>query len=610
MRSIRRALAVAILLCVGCPQRFDPRAQPNLSSPNADADRTFRDARTKFEAGQHEAARAEFEKFAQQFPDDPLKPFAKIFSGRASYEKGDYKAARQALDPVASGPPDQAATEQARFYLGLVHAREGHCAKGREMLDPIAERLAPGDDAMEMHAALAACFEKIADASNALSHWSGYWEIGRDAERAFAVRKAQMLADSIPGDRSLALYATAKGGSLARAVLGPKAAVAARAQADAGRADEILHESERLREKYGLAGKKEEPPSSYARTDARLIGVVLPLSGQYKMQGQRALRGAAMAVEALSNGQLSLAVRDTGGDKARAQQAVDELAGEEGVIAIVGPLDKTDAEVAASRAQQLGVPLIDLTVAPAPSAGPYVFHAVHDPAARVRALIVRAKAQGGTGAAVLYPDNAYGRRMRDLFVQEAQRANLPVAGQAAYESNATAFGQPIKELRLRKWDVLFVPDLASRLELIAPALAAADLWPTLPGAVKQPKVRNITLVSTAEDLSARVLKESRYLQGALLAPGYYPEEDSFVQQYRGEHGDDPKLFEAFAYDAVHAVRAALESGAHDRAQLAARLGALGGVYGVTGKLKFTPGGDRADTAAVYTIQGEAIHRAQ
>src|SRR5262249_42768876 len=348
-----------------------------------------------------------------------------------------------------------------------------------------------------------------------------------------------------------------------------------------------------------LAGKKEEPPAAYARTDARLIGVVLPLSGPYKMQGQRALRGAAMAIDALSHGQLSLAVRDSGGDRSRTERAVDQLAGEEGVIAIDGSLDKSDAEAAAARAQMLGVPLVDLAVAPAGSAGPYVFHAVHDPSARVRALIVRAKAQGGTGAAVLYPDNAYGRRMRDLFVQEAQRANLPVAGQASYESNATAFGQPIKELRLRRWDVLFVPDLASRLELIAPALAAADLWPAPPAAAKQPKVRNIFLLSTAEDLSPRVLRESRYLQGALLAPGYYPEEDSFVQQYRGEHGDDPKLFEAFAYDAVHAVRAALEAGARDRAQLAAQLGALGGVYGVTGKLKFSAGGDRADPAAVY-----------
>src|SRR5438477_304448 len=116
MRTLRRALAVTILLCVGCPQRFDPRAQPNLSSPDANADHSFREARAKFEAGQHEAARAEFDKFAEQFPDDPLKPFAKIFSGRASYEKHEYKAARAALEPIASGPPDQAATEQARFY--------------------------------------------------------------------------------------------------------------------------------------------------------------------------------------------------------------------------------------------------------------------------------------------------------------------------------------------------------------------------------------------------------------------------------------------------------------------------------------------------------------
>src|SRR5262249_32264150 len=162
---------------------------------------------------------ADFDKFAQQFPEDPLKPFAKIFSARASYDKGDYKAARAALEPVASGPPDQAATEQARFYLGLARARLGECAAARDRLAPMAGRLAPGDDALEMHAALAACFEKVGDAASTLAHWSGYWEAGRDAERAYAVRKAQMIAENITGDRSLALYATAKSGSLARAVL-------------------------------------------------------------------------------------------------------------------------------------------------------------------------------------------------------------------------------------------------------------------------------------------------------------------------------------------------------------------------------------------------------
>jgi ABC-type branched-subunit amino acid transport system substrate-binding protein len=615
MPAGQRAIALATLLgtlCVGCPSRFDPRAQPNLASPNAAAEKAFRAARSRFEAGQHEAARADFERFARDYPDDPLRPFAQVFDGRAAYEKGDYRGARAILEPVAKGPPADPATEQARFYLGLSRARLFECEAAGQLLAPFQERMAAGDDLMELHVALAACAEHAHDAAAALGHWSSYWELGREAEKAFAVGKAQALAEGLAGERALALYGTAAPRSLARAVLGPKAALAARAQADAGRSEEIQRDSERLRERFGLGGRREEASTGTMRLDPRVVGCLLPLSGPYKQQGQRALRGAAMAIEALARGAhtpLVLAVRDTGGDRARTARALDELVTEEGAIAVVGPLDKGDAEAAGARALALGVPLVELTVAPGGPSGPYVFRAMHDPTARVRALVGRARAQGAQAAAVLYPDNAYGRRMRELFGEEAQRAGISVVGAAAYDGAATAFGGSIRELKARRFDTLFVPDLASRLELIGPALAAADLWPAVPGSPRPRVGRNVLLLSTAEDLSTRLLHESRYLQGALLAPGYFPEEDSFVQQYRAENNEDPKLFEAFAYDAVHVVRAALEAGARDRAQLAAQIGAHGGVSGVTGTVRFAPTGERADAAAVYTVAGDAIHRA-
>src|SRR5215831_1997574 len=416
------ALAAGATLCVGCPSRFDPRAQPTVSTSNANADRAFHDARGKFEAGQYEAARVAFAEFARQFPNDPLKPYAQIFAGRAAYEKGDYAAARRALEGPASGPPAEAATEQARFYLGLAQARLGKCGPARELLAGIEERVAPGDDAAEMHAALATCAEHSGEIAFALAQWGAYHENARDPERAFARMKAQLLADRVPAGRALELYRAAPSDSLTRAVLGPKAALEARRAGESQRAEEIARESERLRDKLGFGGRKEEvsaPPPS--RQDAHLIGCVLPLSGPYKAQGRRALRGAAMAAEVLAGGPFALAVRDTGGDRSRTERAVEELASEEGVVAIVGPLDRGDAEAAAHKAAALGVPLIDLAVAPGGASGPYVFHAVHDPVARVRALVERARAQGATAAAILYPDGPYGRRMRDLFVQEAQR---------------------------------------------------------------------------------------------------------------------------------------------------------------------------------------------
>src|SRR5207237_359172 len=118
-----------------------------------------------------------------------------------------------------------------------------------------------------------------------------------EPERGLARTRAQTVADAIPADRALALYGSAAGGSLARAVLGPKAAMAARAGADSGRSQEIFSESERLRERFGFSEVKEESAAN-ARQNPRTIGLLLPLTGAYRAQGQRALRGAALAIDA------------------------------------------------------------------------------------------------------------------------------------------------------------------------------------------------------------------------------------------------------------------------------------------------------------------------
>src|SRR5262249_26019515 len=85
---------------------------------------------------------------------------------------------------------------------------------------------------------------------------------------------------------------------------------------------------------------------------------------------------------------VELRVRDTASDPARAQSAVDELAGE-GVAALLGSPERVESQMAAVRAESLGVPLLELAPDPA-RRGELTFKLVRDrtsaaPAAGVRA---------------------------------------------------------------------------------------------------------------------------------------------------------------------------------------------------------------------------------
>ena len=160
-------------------------------------------------------------------------------------------------------------------------------------------------------------------------------------------------------------------------------------------------------------------------------------------------------------------------------------------------------------------------------------------------------------------------------------------------------------------------DGADKLELVAPALAFADLWPAPWGAPRpaaepgKQRARNVLLLSTANDLSPRLLQSAgRYVQGALLAPGFYADPSdapsrAFVDAYRAAYGQEPHATEAYAYDGVNALRAATAGGARTRADVLRAL-ASGTFEGLTGSLRFGPEHGRVDPPRIYVVDGEQI----
>ena len=119
------------------------------------------------------------------------------------------------------------------------------------------------------------------------------------------------------------------------------------------------------------------------------------------------------------------------------------------------------------------------------------------------------------------------------------------------------------------------------------------------------------LLSTASELSARLLQNSgRYVQGALLSPGFYAAAGdgrarAFVEAYRAAYGTEPHATEAYAFDGANAFRAVTAAGARTRADVLNALGA-GTFEGLTGNLHFGPDHGRVDPPRLYVVTGDDI----
>lgn len=604
----------------------------NPAEAGADAD--FAAARAKFDGGDRAGAREALEAFVAQHPANPNRPAAELMLGRLALARGDAAAARRLFAAQAARATET--TAPARYYLGFAELRLGNLARARDLLSPFLPRGAPppaaGDDAgIELRGALAEATGPV-DPTRALELWESYYPVARDAEKAWARRRATELAGKLSAEAAWRAWGAAPPGGLSRAVLGTKAAAHLRERGDAAGAAFVEAETNAARHTLGFdAGGSIVGPGDPTR-----LGLALPLSGRFQVVGEAALRAAMLAAGvpagAPSPGApgVQLVLRDTATDAERAARGVAELTRGEAVIGIVGAASPKAGPAAIAQASEDGIPVLELEDA-APGALTTAFQMIHAPDMRAAALARQALKAGARRFALLGPDSALGKRLREAFRKAVVAGGGAVVAEASYPPGATSFAGPVGALKRAPFDAIFVPDTAERLALIAPALAVADLWPQpwTPDAARRAAAeprhhhgrrggstpRPVLLLSTASDVSQKLVQNAgRYVQGAYLCPGFFaddgdPRSRAFVEGYRAAYGRDPHATEAYAYDAVATFRSAIARGARTRGDLVKALGATNTpvLRGLTGDVTFGPDHGRADSPLVYVVEGDDIH---
>ncbi len=555
--------------------------------------------------------RAALEAFIAKHPRSPQRPIAAAHLARFALAEGDPRRARALLAPTAS----DGGRGIVSFVQGLIEARQGQPARALQFLTPFATEGPPAglpdrDDAeLSVLAALAEARLGTGDAAGALAAWEAYARRGRDPERAFAQERADELAARLADPEAVSLYDASRS-DFARAALATHAAAARRVQGDLGAARRLDEESISLRRSLDWVNT----PRGAGPGDPFRLGLLAPFSGPTAVLGEIILRGAMMAIgdRAGDGPPFQIVARDAAVERAAgAERAAAEVVREEAAVAVVGVGDR-GAALAAARE---GVPVLLLDEA-APGAASTAFQILHAPESRATELARRAIGLGVRKFALLAPESPAGKRMSDAFVRAVTTAGGRVTVQASYPPGSNAFAPQIAKIKKAAFDAVFVADDAFRLELIAPALAAADLWPqpygapvpAIPGA---PPRRAILLLSPGVGAGPQLIRNAgRYVQGALLAPGFFadaedPRASNFISQFRTLYGQDPGATDAYGFDAFRLLCNAVVKGGKSRADLLAALG-TDSHEGVTGTIKFGADHTRVDPPPIYVITGETI----
>jgi branched-chain amino acid transport system substrate-binding protein len=611
---------ILALAASGCPSRtrrvIAPRP-PEETLPqtgDAAARARFQDARARFarDAETSPAMAAEFASIAREYPEDPIAPYAQLYAGIAAIQGSAFEQAEKNLAALIDEPTAEPEIKlRGRLFLGITKNYQGKHAEALDYLEGARDAVHGDDERGEWLAAMAESLAAGKEPMQAARYYDDWYALARPGEQAFIVSRLDELAAAASTSDARAAYeALERKSGPAAAILGARVAADWAAAGEAERARRIRNDIERARRAIGLA-----PSVEAGRGDAGSVsrlGVVLPLSGRRGRAGDLALRGLSLAAGTFPGiagvRAFDVSVHDTASETAGARTAMDTLAGE-GVIAVVGPIDGDSVDAAMPRAHALGLPLLSLDPRGGDRAGsqgsPYVFHVMQSAEDRARALARHAVSAGVRNVAILGPKSGYGRAVSDAFAAEIERRGGRITSRVTYAPDATSFTAPIKQLT-GSFEAVFVPEQASRLELIAPALAAADLV-ALPVRARAPRTgKKILLLSTAEFVDPGYLKNAgRYSDGAVLAPGFYADRDDpsigdFVSRYEQAFGTVPTPLDAYAYDAARLVSEAVAAGARTRADLGETMAAAK-VKGLTGTITFDGEHRRRDDGLLFEV---------
>ncbi|MCO4743797.1 MAG: penicillin-binding protein activator [Proteobacteria bacterium] len=519
----------------------------------------------------------------------------------------------------AEGQGSGAVRSAARLGLALLDAYDGVDARVAGLLSEASDKECLPTQNADRYLLLAKYAASRSDTRKQRDYSKRAVSAARDDEDVLSrIQRAIALLDAAPADSDVVLdgptgEASEEGSRLDRA----EAALDDGDEAKARRiADQVA--ASPADEAEAEAAKYFQRRLDGAAIQSDRIGVLLPLSGKYGVAGNQVKDALELGYGAQSR---TLVFRDSGSTAESAVKALDALAFEEGVIAVVGPLLTDESAPVVAAAEAMRLPLLSLSQAiEVEESSRFLVQGQVTQRAQVTALLDHViGVEELRTFAIFAPDNNYGHTAAEAFQAEAEAREAtvtvvefydPVAtdlipfasklGRKDYEARAREF-RDLKESTEEKggnpdrvvlppeldFEALFVPENHKRVPIACAALAYEE-FPIGDFQVERDGPTIPLLGLSGWDHPDLVTRGGLYTRGSFFVDSFWraePDEDPFVVEYRADFGRSPTALEANVHDVGLLLGAAAASGAKTRtAFLEALLSAdvEGGVSGLSG----------------------------
>ncbi len=562
-----RGLVVPLLflLAWGCGTAESPPPPPRPSAPSvpaiepgglppgdqARAAARLGVARRALEAGEWEAAREAARVVVEEYPRAQGSAEALEILGRAALELGDTTAAREA----------------AERYLRTLP--RGHPREGLALLLAGHARLAAGDRAGGVATLLE--LEGRPEAESALDL------VRRSVQELSGAQLQDLVERAPPGPLRAPLLAELALGRFLQ-----------------GHEEEARNLASRALEE-GAGGREAEVARAVLRGDvegvlgaAPRLGVLLPMTGSPTMQeyARLLLEGVEVAVheyEARLRRRVAVQVADDGGRASGVPSAVESLLSRN-VVGIVGPL--LGWELKEVEALDRGeVVVLSPTAATYPlGAGLY---SLVGPDPGGPELVARAAVEMGLERVVpVFPEMGAARFEAEAFARAFRRLGGVVPRQVPYDSGATFFQDPLRQVEELLPDGIYLPLPPPDIRIFAPQVTFFGI-----------DTLGIQVLGNDHWTEPEIVEglESRHTDGVIASTTRPPEGEgeayrTFVEAYERYHEKTLRSrIPALGYDAAALLLEAVARGARTPAAVRTVLEEIEGFPGATGRISVREG---------------------
>ncbi len=631
-------------------------------SPDGSSQDPFLRAEYFFHAGKYLEARQSYDEYLRLFPAAPKTGLALFRLGQIEFDKKSFATALRYFNLVLKQEKEASLLHQALFYIGKNYFELGQYERANEVFQKLLKTDPDVNRRWETILFLGKLDEKKFDYSNAVHKLLHVYNKSVQEELRSHARQSikKIIRENLSRESAEALASRYQTGFPVDLLL-LRLQDIYRVNGNLEKYRASLQDFLRRFPEHSQAGEVEKSLSQIRTLGSRgyKLGAVLPLTGKHALTGQQVLQGIQLAWNQLGFKEretLKLEVRDSAKMES-VKSVVEELARDPAVLGILGPLFSDHVKESIPLLEKYQLPLFTPTASSSglPELSDYIFRNAMTRANQARFLAEYAVNQLQLRRfVVLYPDEPYGRQLKDSFAEEVEALGAEVAASVFYNRKQTDFKNQILEMggmsdnqllkaskdlvmkvqrpgrykgdpplsepvieqgfweddeveRLRvslelNFDAVFIPGFYDKVALIIPQFIFYNI------------VDVAFLGANGWNSPELVKNAGKHLKNGYFVDGFFlnserPEVREFVENYKKSFGEEPTILSAQSYDAARMILNLVRDGVKNRLQLKNRLFSVKEFSGASGGASILPSGDSEKNLFIMKVERRKIVQA-